>query len=136
MLGFEVSQTTVSRYLSTIYRPRGQSWTTFIRNQAMAFRLTQSLERDSYLEFPDRWNASGSGGEAGRAGLNAARSRCSATSRYYIAVQRPSKASRRSKNQCRHHFPIQVSMRSPPYHGRASPRLPRRGCRVLARIKF
>jgi hypothetical protein len=126
ILGFEVSQTSVSRYLSTIYRPRGQSWTTFIRNQAMAFRLNQSLEQDSYLEFPDRWNGSGGDGEAERAGLNAARSGCSATSRYSIAVQRPSNAYRRSRNQCRHHFPIQVSMRSPPYHGRASPRLPSR----------
>src|SRR5215470_9526936 len=32
MLGFEVSQATVSRYMSTVYRRPGQSWRTFIRN--------------------------------------------------------------------------------------------------------
>ena len=37
MLGFQVSQATVSRYLSTSGRSRGQSWRTFIRNQAIAF---------------------------------------------------------------------------------------------------
>ena len=65
MLGFEVSRATVSRYLSTVYRPRGQSWTTFIRNQAMAFRLNQGPEQDSYSEFPDRWNASGTAARPG-----------------------------------------------------------------------
>jgi len=39
MLGFDVSQATVSRYLSTVYRRPGQSWRTFIRNQPMAFSL-------------------------------------------------------------------------------------------------
>jgi hypothetical protein len=38
MLGYKVSQATVSRYLSTLYRGPGQSWRTFIRNQALAFR--------------------------------------------------------------------------------------------------
>lgn len=31
-LGFDVSQSTVSKYLSRIYRPSGQSWKTFIQN--------------------------------------------------------------------------------------------------------
>ncbi len=31
-LSFDVSQSTVSKYLSRIYRPRGQSWKTFIQN--------------------------------------------------------------------------------------------------------
>jgi hypothetical protein len=37
MLGFSVSQATVSRYLPTGGRRPGQSWRTFLRNQASAF---------------------------------------------------------------------------------------------------
>jgi hypothetical protein len=37
MLGFSVSQATVSRYLPARSRRPGQSWRTFVRNQAMAF---------------------------------------------------------------------------------------------------
>ena len=37
MLGFSVSQATVSRYLPARSRRRGQSWRTFLRNQASAF---------------------------------------------------------------------------------------------------
>ena len=47
MLGYKVSQATVSRYLSTLHRPRGQSWRTFIRN---AFDLSYRDE----LEYGDR----------------------------------------------------------------------------------
>ncbi len=38
MLGFRVSQATVSRYLRARGRRPGQSWRTFLRNQASAFR--------------------------------------------------------------------------------------------------
>jgi hypothetical protein len=44
MLGFKVSQATVSRYLATVHRSPGQSWRTFIRNQALAFRHRDDLE--------------------------------------------------------------------------------------------
>jgi len=37
MLGFTVSQATVSRYMPPANRRPGQSWRTFIRNQALAF---------------------------------------------------------------------------------------------------
>ena len=37
MLGFNISQATVSRYLRARSRRPGQSWRTFLRNQAMAF---------------------------------------------------------------------------------------------------
>src|SRR5271167_4378647 len=37
MLGFTVSQATVSRYMPARSRRPGQSWRTFVRNQAMAF---------------------------------------------------------------------------------------------------
>ena len=41
MLGFKLSQATVSRYLPPPGRRRGQSWRTFLRNQASAFELGQ-----------------------------------------------------------------------------------------------
>jgi len=37
MLGFSVSQATVSRYMPVRSRRPGQSWRTFLRNQATAF---------------------------------------------------------------------------------------------------
>jgi len=43
MLG-KVFQATVSRYLATVHRSPGQSWRTFIRNQALAFRYRDDLE--------------------------------------------------------------------------------------------
>jgi hypothetical protein len=44
MLGFKVSQATVSRYLSSLNRHPSQSWRTFIRNQALGFRYSDNLE--------------------------------------------------------------------------------------------
>jgi len=44
MLGFSVSQATVSRYLPARSRRPGQSWRTFLRNQAMAFGHRQYSE--------------------------------------------------------------------------------------------
>jgi hypothetical protein len=44
MLGYKVSQATVSRYLSTLHRRPGQSWRTFIRNQAFAFSYSNDLD--------------------------------------------------------------------------------------------
>jgi len=44
MLGYKVSQATVSRYLSTLHRRPGQSWRTFIRTQAFAFSYGNDLD--------------------------------------------------------------------------------------------
>ncbi len=44
MLGYKVSQATVSRYLSTLHRRPGQSWRTFLRNQAFAFSDRYDLD--------------------------------------------------------------------------------------------
>ena len=46
MLGFSVSQATVSRYISARSRRPGQSWRTFLRNQAMAF---------GHHEYSEEW---------------------------------------------------------------------------------
>jgi hypothetical protein len=47
MLGFTVSQATVSRYMAPANRRPGQSWRTFIRNQAVAFGHREHAEERS-----------------------------------------------------------------------------------------
>jgi len=47
MLGFRVSQATVSRYMPGRSRRTGQSWQTFLRNQAMAFVRSENFEESS-----------------------------------------------------------------------------------------
>ena len=47
MLGFRVSQSTVSRYMPTPGRRPTQSWRTFIRNQASAFRHREEVAEES-----------------------------------------------------------------------------------------
>jgi hypothetical protein len=47
MLGFTVSQATVSRYMPPANRRPGQSWRTFIRNQILAFRHDNDSEDES-----------------------------------------------------------------------------------------
>ncbi len=57
MLGFSVSEATVSRYLPARSRQPGQSWRTFLRNQAMAFGHSEYFEERSrgdaspYIDF-------------------------------------------------------------------------------------
>ncbi len=47
MLGFSVSEATVTRYLRARGRRPGQSWRTFVRNQAMAFAHREYAEERS-----------------------------------------------------------------------------------------
>ena len=84
MLGYKISQATVSRDMPTAVRRPGQSWRTFIRNQAIAFSLIQSLEQDSDSETLRSWNRSSGGSDRGREGLNVARGCCAARSRCSI----------------------------------------------------
>jgi hypothetical protein len=51
MLGFTVSQATVSRYLQAPGRRSRQSWRTFLRSQASAFVHHQYPEKHSYTEY-------------------------------------------------------------------------------------
>ena len=51
MLGFSVSQATVSRYLPAPSRRPTQSWRTFLRNQAIAFGRHQYPEEHSDTEY-------------------------------------------------------------------------------------
>jgi len=64
MLGFKVSQATVSRYMPPANRRPGQSWRTFVGNQAIAFSHTQSPDQDSASEFLSLRNRSNVGGDA------------------------------------------------------------------------
>jgi hypothetical protein len=47
MLGFTVSQATVSRYMPPASRRPGQSWRTFIHNQILAFRHDRDSEEST-----------------------------------------------------------------------------------------
>ena len=62
MLGFKVSQATVSRYMPRSDRRPGQSWRTFLRLQAAAFSRRENLESPSDSERPEleNWPAGGS----------------------------------------------------------------------------
>jgi len=69
MLGFKVSQATVSRYLATVHRSPGQSWRTFIRNQALAFKYDLEYSNDDWQSRPDcahRGNLRRSAGQIAR----------------------------------------------------------------------
>jgi hypothetical protein len=52
MLGFSVSQATVSRYMPARSRRPEQSWRTFLRNQAMAF---------GHCEYSEEWQSGNAG---------------------------------------------------------------------------
>jgi len=52
MLGFSVSQATVSRYMPPRSRRPEQSWRTFLRNQAMAF---------GHCEYSEEWQSGNAG---------------------------------------------------------------------------
>jgi hypothetical protein len=54
MLGFSVSQATVSRYLPAPSRRPTQSWRSFFRNQTSAFGHNQYSEEQSDREYPCR----------------------------------------------------------------------------------
>jgi hypothetical protein len=136
MLGFTVSQATVSRYMPPTNRRPGQSWRTFIRNQAISFGHTRSLKQESAAEFLGLSNRSSVGGETECAGLKATPHRCATRSRCSIPARRLDTAPLRSGSTCDSHDLTQDPMRSPPYRARASPRLRRRAWRALARIRF
>ena len=70
MLGFSVSEATVSRYLRARGRRPGQSWRTFVRNQAMAFAHREYAEERSRATLACRWSPIGpSSGDRGQARL-------------------------------------------------------------------
>ncbi len=144
MLGFSVSQATVSRYLPAPSRRPTQSWRTFLRNQAIAFGHHQRAEehsdvgylslrvcsyRDSLMRFVAqiarlsagfcRWHAHQTRTPtARRIALRPGRRARGAMHR----DQRLNTAPARSWKARGNRLPTAVPMRSPPYEARASPR--------------
>jgi hypothetical protein len=144
MLGFSVSQATVSRYLPVPSRRPTQSWRTFFRNQAIAFGHHQYPEEhsdteDLSLRFCSYWAslmrsvaqiARLSAGlcrwhahqtltpTARRIALRSGRRARGATHR----AQRLDTAPGRSWKARGNRLPTAVPMRSLPYEARASPR--------------
>lgn len=109
MLGFTVSQATVSRYMPPANRRRGQSWATFIRNHALTFRHCQASQDES----------SGNAGHRTRS----YRSRPVLFVAGRHQAQRPLVVSDPSRQPVSDRDQVVIAVRSPPYRARASPRL-------------
>jgi hypothetical protein len=144
MLGFTVSQATVSRYLPAPGRRPTQSWRTFVRNQAIAFGHHQYSEEHSdteylSLRFCSYWGSlMRSVGQLARlsAGLCRwhARQALTPTARRMALrrggcarvamhhAQRLDTAPGRAWKARGNRLPTAAPMRNPPYEARASPR--------------
>ena len=147
MLGFAVSQATVSRYLPAPGRRPTQSWRTFLRNQAIASVHHQYPEGHSYTEYLSLWFCSywsslmRSVGQIARLSGELCRwhahqalmptarrialRRVGLTRGAMQHAQRLNRAPGRSWKARGNCVPTAVPMRSPPYEARASPS---RGC--------
>jgi hypothetical protein len=145
MLGFSVSQATVSRYMPAANRRPGQSWRTFLRNQALAFRSDEDSARVSGVDYRSlhAWfyrSRLGCFAVAQIALVRARRGHYGGSPRRLPDAQRISlrsvpydrgkwhRARRvsavpgRSWRVVRDRRQVTVSMRSPPHEARASPR--------------
>ena len=137
MLGFTVSQATVSRYMPPANRRPGQSWRTFIRNQALAFRHDESTGTMQHA-------ASGFGFNQGTLvrfatpigvrltydychplAASSAQAISPRSARHHRGVwyqaRRPWTMSGRSWQAPRDRSQVAIPMRSTPYQARASP---------------
>jgi hypothetical protein len=142
MLGFSVSQATVSRYLPAPSRRPTQSWRTFLRNQASAFgqyseersRVYAGLHGQSYWAKlmgstvaqvtavgVGLWRGLGRQQPALKARRISLRSaRCDRAAMH--RVHRLAAVSGGLQKVRSNRLPVSVSVRSPPYEARASPR--------------
>jgi hypothetical protein len=143
MLGFKVSQATVSRYLSTLDRRPGPSWRTFLRNQMIALSHQDNPEHDYDAEDLGVWERF-YGDRLTRPGARIAsvaaagwRSHSRPTLLPYtrritmspgwrargalLRVQRWHSSPSRSPKARVNYFPTAVLMRGPPHHARALP---------------
>ena len=145
MLGFTVSQATLSRYMPAASRRPGQSWRTFLQNQALAFRADQDSENVSGVEY---WSSHARlyriglvrfavaqialvGARRGRCGGSAlSLSNSKRISIPYAQYDRDAWHNGRracavpghSWRMARDRRQVTASMRSPPHEARASPR--------------
>jgi hypothetical protein len=146
MLGFSVSQATVSRYMPDTSRRPGQSWRTFLRNQTLAFRCEQDSENVSGKEsrclhawfYPSRLGRLAVA-QLALVGARRGRGHCGGSPLLLPNAQRISlrsvpydrgvwhRAPRvsavpgRSWRVARNRRQVTVSIRSPPHEARASP---------------
>jgi hypothetical protein len=147
MLGFTVSQATVSRYMPPANRRPGQSWRTFLRNQALAFRDDQDsvdesaradaglrirFYRDTFVRFPAPVIAThltyDHGHPLSAFGAQTISPRSAPHHRgLWDEARRPLVVSGRSWQAISNRGQVTVPMRSPPCHARTSrvSRLPR-----------
>jgi hypothetical protein len=139
MLGFTVSQATVSRYMPPASRRPGQSWRTFIRNQILAFRHDQDPEESTGNDAALRvgFNQGTLVRFATPIGVRLTYDYChpfAASSAQEISprsarhhrgvwyqARRPWTVSGRSWQAHRDRSQVAIPMRSPPYQARASP---------------
>jgi hypothetical protein len=144
MLGFKVSQATVSRYLPAPGRRPRQSWRTFVRNQAIAFGHHQYPQEHSDTEYL-RLRCCSYWGSLMRLVAQIARLSAGLCRRHAHQALTPTAPrialcpGRRTRGVMHHaqrldtvpgrswktrdnRLVIAVPMRSPPYEGRASPR--------------
>jgi hypothetical protein len=139
MLGFTVSQATVSRYMPPANRRPGQSWRTFLRNQILAFRHDQDSEesmggdaalrvgfyRGTLVHFATPTGVRLTYDYGHPLAAPSAQAISPWSARHYRGVwyqaRRPWTVSGRSWQAFRDRSQIAVPMRSPPYQARASP---------------
>jgi hypothetical protein len=139
MLGFTVSQATISRYLRSLGRRPTQSWKTFVRNQALAFGQ-YSEQREEEYERPQGESSwvtliRPAAAEIARACSGLRRVLCSQPTlivrriglRAVLCeraamhrVPRPATISARFQKVRSNRLPIAVAARSAPYKARAS----------------
>jgi hypothetical protein len=100
MFGFTVSQASVSRYMPPGNRRPGQSWRTFICNQAISFSHTRRLEQESAPEFLSLPNRSSVRDESECAGLKATPRRCPTRTLMPLSTPPTRVAERRSLTIC------------------------------------
>jgi hypothetical protein len=145
MLGFKLSQATVSRYLATVYRSPGQSWRKFIRNQALAFKYRDDLDYSnddwqSRADFSYRGNLTGTAEQVGRLdtrsrvpsqrrGIAAPPRLCARSASTFRCSTAPERSSTAGANP----VSLSVRMRGPPRH---TARFSEAGSRKSLRTKF
>jgi hypothetical protein len=121
MLGFKVSQATVSRYMPAPYRRRGQPWRTFLRNQLGGFAVGHDTAGEEDVQSRIFFHPDGLPRSIARK-RSQSRSRVVPTGKRHIRVSSPATTPgtwMRARSHC--HSSI-IPRRNPQAEARASPR--------------
>jgi len=123
MLGFKVSQATVSRYMPPTYARRGQSWRTFLRNQLSALPSSQGADGEEDPCSPIFFEHNGLPRSiAPRTGSSLTRSRVLWSGRPHGRVYRPATRPGRRISALSSCHSSSTTRRNPQAEARASPR--------------